>query len=64
MKLTKELFLTGDIATKHKYNWLLTGIPNYMGINLCSVLGIEETKLEDKQLTEIKIIFIPADEKN
>lgn len=32
MKLTKELFLTGDVDTKHKYNWLLTGIPNYMGV--------------------------------
>jgi len=34
-------------------------IPNYMGINLCSVDRIEWEKLEDGQLTNLTIVFIP-----
>lgn len=34
-------------------------IPNQMGINLCSVDSIEEIRLEDRQLTEVIIHFIP-----
>ena len=34
-------------------------IPNNLGINLCSVKGIEYNKLEDGQLLSLSIIFEP-----
>ena len=34
-------------------------IPNYMGINLCSVEGISWTKLDDGQLVNLTIHFLP-----
>ncbi len=38
----------------------LSIIPNYMGINLCSVAGIEWIKqVEDGQLTQVRIYFNP-----
>lgn len=36
-------------------------IPNYMGINLCSVRGIRTTRQEDGQLVSLTIEFIPAE---
>jgi len=39
-------------------------IPNYMGINLCSVESVSWTELEDGQIIELTIEFIPTlDEK-
>ncbi len=39
-------------------------IPNYMGINLCSVEAVEWTSQEDGQLTALTIEFIPENEKD
>jgi hypothetical protein len=39
----------------------LSVIPNYMGINLCSVDAISWQKQDDGQLTNLTIHFIPAD---
>ena len=36
-------------------------IPNYMGINLCSVKSIEWNKTPDGQLIDLTIRFIPED---
>ena len=38
-------------------------IPNYMGINLCSVDAISWQKQEDGQLTNLTIHFIPGTDK-
>ena len=35
-------------------------IPNYMGINLCSVEGLSWTKQADGQLVSLTIHFTPA----
>ena len=40
----------------------LSVIPNYIGINLCSVEGVEWTKDNDGQITSLTIKFIPAKE--
>lgn len=37
----------------------ISAIPNCLGINLVSVLGIEYERLEDGQLNTMKIIFKP-----
>ena len=37
----------------------LSVIPNYMGINLCSVEAISWTRMPDKQLVSLTIHFIP-----
>ena len=34
-------------------------IPNYMGINLCSVESVSWSELEDGQIDELTIEFIP-----
>ncbi len=39
----------------------LSVIPNYMGINLCSVDSITYTKQDDGQLVNLTINFIPSD---
>lgn len=39
-------------------------IPNYMGINLCSVEAISWEKQSDGQLTNLTIHFIPNNDKN
>jgi hypothetical protein len=36
-------------------------IPNYMGINLCSVDAVSWQKQSDGQLTSLTIHFIPAE---
>lgn len=38
----------------------LSVIPNYMGINLCSVDAISWTKQDDGQLVSLTIHFLPA----
>jgi hypothetical protein len=38
----------------------LACIPNYMGINLCSVDSVEWTRQEDGQLVNLTIHFTPA----
>lgn len=40
----------------------LSVIPNYMGINLCSVESISWEEQEDGQLTNLTIHFIPNNE--
>jgi len=37
----------------------LSVIPNYMGINLCSVESVSWTEQEDGQLVSLTIHFIP-----
>lgn len=34
-------------------------IPNYMGINLCSVQSIEWDEFDDGQIDRLTIVFIP-----
>lgn len=43
-------------------NSFISAIPNNLGINLCSVKGIEYKRQKDGQLKSLKIVFIPADE--
>lgn len=38
----------------------LSVIPNYMGINLCSVEALTWTRQDDGQLVSLTIHFIPA----
>jgi hypothetical protein len=38
----------------------LAVIPNYMGINLCSVEGMSWTRQDDGQLVSLTIHFSPA----
>lgn len=38
-------------------------IPNYMGINLCSVDGVGWQRQSDNQLTSVTIYFKPIDNK-
>lgn len=40
----------------------LSVIPNYMGINLCSVDSLSWERQEDGQLVNLTIHFIPASE--
>ena len=40
----------------------LSVIPNYMGINLCSVDSISWTEQEDGQLVSLTVQFIPVNE--
>jgi hypothetical protein len=51
--------LASEIETA---NWPLPlrVIPNYMGINLCSVEGMSWQKQSDGQLVNLTIHFIPA----
>lgn len=51
-----------DIVKNDEYSPLpLEVIPNYMGINLCSVDAISWQKQDDGQLTNLTIHFIPAE---
>lgn len=56
----KKEFKSIDQLIKEK-NTFISAIPNNMGINLCSVKGIEYIRQKDGQLLSMKIIFIPAD---
>lgn len=52
-KTIDELLGTGDSPLP------LSVIPNYMGINLCSVNGLTWEKQEDGQLVSLSIDFRP-----
>lgn len=60
MKTTKE-FKTVEELIKVKDSFIQT-IPNNLGINLCSVKGIEYEKQEDGQLLTLTVKFIPSNE--
>lgn len=47
------------IAAREDSPLPLSVIPNYMGINLCSVDSISWTEQEDGQLVSLTIHFIP-----
>lgn len=55
-KTVSELLATEDAPLP------LAVIPNYMGINLCSVDSLSWTKREDGQLVDLTIHFIPAED--
>lgn len=40
-------------------NSFISSIPNNLGINLCSVKGIEYERRKDGQLESLKILFLP-----
>ena len=40
-------------------NSFISSIPNNLGINLCSVEGIEYERRKDGQLESLKILFLP-----
>lgn len=40
-------------------NSFISSIPNNLGINLCSVKGIEYEQRKDGQLESLKILFLP-----
>jgi len=40
----------------------LQTIPNFMGINLCSVEGISWTRQKDNQLVSLTVHFIPEND--
>lgn len=56
--MTKE-FKTIDQLIEENYNFI-SAIPNYLGINLGSVEGIEFTRQDDGQLISLNIIFKPT----
>lgn len=62
MKVIKEFYTIEHIVKKGIKTPIDTAvIPNYMGINLCSVHSMEwERQEEDGQLTSLKINFTPA----
>ena len=50
-----------DVETKDRVKQeVMHFIPNYLGINLCSIEDIVVNRQEDGQLTYISIKFIPA----
>lgn len=61
---TKTITTTRSIAdlirTKEEPPLPLSVIPNYMGINLCSVESMSWTKQDDEQLVSLTIQFEPA----
>lgn len=62
----KELLDDEKLSEKKKCRRLspidLAVIPNYMGINLCSVEGLSWTRQDDGQLVSLTIHFDPASE--
>lgn len=58
----KTVFATIDdiLAVKVNCPFPLEVIPNYMGINLCSVDALSWTRQDDGQLVNLSIHFIPA----
>lgn len=53
-KTVAELIVTGESPLD------LAIIPSHMGINLCNVDSITWTKLDDGQLVDLSIRFIPC----
>ena len=43
-------------------NKFINAIPNYLGINLCSVKGVKYVTQKDGQLLSLSIIFQPNNE--
>ena len=56
--MTKE-FKTIDELIKEE-NSFISAIPNNLGINLCSVEGIEYERRKDGQLESLTIRFLPS----
>ena len=55
-----EFYTTQElIKDKDKSPLNLSVIPNYMGINLCSVEGLSWTRQDDGQLVSLVIHFAP-----
>lgn len=62
----KKYFKSIDALIAENDNFI-SSIPNKLGINLCSVKGIEYEEQKDGQLQSMKIVFLPKkteDEKN
>jgi len=61
----KTVFHTTDelIADDKVSPLPLSVIPNHMGINLCSVAGLEWTRQDDGQLVSLTVHFTAAEEK-
>ena len=58
--MTRENLKIKDIIEhKVKSPIDISVIPNYMGINLCSVDSISLTRLPDGQLVDLTINFLP-----
>lgn len=57
--MKKFIKIDDIISGKEKSPLPLEVIPNYMGINLCSVDSIEFTRRDDGQLVDFRINFNP-----
>ena len=55
----EKTFKTIDELIKEE-NSFISAIPNNLGINLCSVEGIEYERRKDGQLQSLKIFFNPS----
>ena len=61
MQTKTETHTTQELIDNPKLSPLPMGaIPDYMGINLCSVEGLTWTRQEDGQLISLTINFMPA----
>ncbi len=61
LQTVKEIIDSKEDPNDHdKCPLTLSVIPNYMGINLCSVEAISWTRQDDGQLTNLTIHFIPS----
>ncbi len=54
-----EMKMEDIVKDEKKCPLPISVIPNYMGINLCSVSGISWVRQKDKQLKTLTIHFIP-----
>lgn len=54
-----EVKVQDVVSGKEKSPLPLEVIPNYMGINLCSVESIEWCEFDDGQIDKLTINFIP-----
>ncbi len=61
MKTTKTTKTIEQLLEDEDSPLPLGVIPNYMGINLCSVESLTWEKQEDGQLKHLTINFIPAE---
>ena len=59
IKIMKTTFKTINELIKEE-NSFISAIPNNLGINLCSVEGIEYERRKDGQLQSLKILFNPT----
>ena len=58
LKKMEKTFKSIDELIKEE-NSFISSIPNNLGINLCSVKGIEYEQRKDGQLESLKILFLP-----